>query len=139
MASTVQYIPTRFSYTPQSPTQSLPIQPTRNSLSKWNALSLPLLSPLPITSLVLVRLSQCGAQALSTLLSSLSDCSFLEDLMIDFVWLDDSLCEAIVDAGRRIRQLKVGTTGTKLTDMALVERIREMRVSGGFHTRGSSR
>jgi hypothetical protein len=43
----------------------------------------------------------------------------LEVLAIDFVWLDDSLCQAIVDAGHKLRKLKVCTNGTKLTDHGL--------------------
>jgi hypothetical protein len=88
-------------------------------MPKWNALSLPLLSNLPITVLVLNRLSQSGARALSALLSTTNEYSFLEDVSIDFVWLDDALCERIVEAGRRLRRLKIGTTGTKLTDRGI--------------------
>jgi hypothetical protein len=88
-------------------------------MPKWNALSLPLLSNLPITVLVLNRLSQSGARALSALLSGMNEYSFLEDVSIDFIWLDDALCERIVEAGRRLRRLKMGTTGTKLTDRGI--------------------
>jgi hypothetical protein len=44
----------------------------------------------------------------------------LEDVGVDFVWLDDPLCEKIVEAGRRIRKLKLGTSGTKLSDKGIV-------------------
>jgi hypothetical protein len=44
----------------------------------------------------------------------------LEDVKIDFVWLDDGLCERLVEAGRRIRRLQIGTGGTKLSDRGIV-------------------
>jgi hypothetical protein len=64
----------------------------------------------------LCRLSQAGARAFSALLENLGDESLLESLSIDFVWLDDPLCEKIVDAGRKIQKLGLTTSGTKLTD-----------------------
>ncbi|KAJ7251758.1 hypothetical protein B0H12DRAFT_1234037 [Mycena haematopus] len=63
----------------------------------WDAPSLPLLSGLQgLTSLRLCRLSQAGARAFAALLENLSDESLLESLAIDFVWLDDPLCEKIL-------------------------------------------
>jgi hypothetical protein len=104
---------TRFVYTPSSQSKSLT---ARSTQSKWSCPSLALLSSLPLTSLCLTRISQVGSRALSKLLSSLSEYSSLDDLSIDFVFLDDQLCEKIVEAGRRLRRLKMGTSGTKLTD-----------------------
>ncbi|KAF7362040.1 hypothetical protein MVEN_00549400 [Mycena venus] len=93
----------------------------RCSLAKWDAPSLPLLSGLPsLTSLCLCRLSQAGARAFATLLENLGDDSLLESLNIDFVWLDDPLCEKIVDAGRKIQKLSLTTSGTKLSDKGIV-------------------
>jgi hypothetical protein len=68
----------------------------------------------------LSRLSQAGARALSVLLSNIGEDSLLEDVGFDIVWLDDPLCEKIVEAGRRIRTLKLGTRGTKLSDRGIV-------------------
>ncbi|KAJ7874670.1 hypothetical protein B0H14DRAFT_2717090 [Mycena olivaceomarginata] len=99
-----------------------PLTPSqRCSLAKWDAPSLPLLSGLSgLTSLRLCRLSQAGARAFSALLENLGDESLLESLSIDFVWLDDPLCEKIVDAGRKIQKLGLTTSGTKLTDKGIV-------------------
>ena len=110
---------THFSYTPYH------LGPSSARLAKWDVLSLPLLSSLPITFLHLSRLSQAGARAFSALLSNLGEDSSLEDVSVNFVWLDDTLCEKIAEAGRRIRKLSIGTSGTKLTDKgitAIVER-----------------
>ena len=83
---------------------------------KWDGPSLPLLNSLPLTSLHVSRLSQRGARTLSVLLSNMGEYSTLEDLSVDFVWLDDQLCEMIAKAGSKIRKLRIGTSGTKLTD-----------------------
>jgi hypothetical protein len=96
-------------------------QSSRTCHSKWDAPSLPLLLSLPLTSLHLSRLSQAGARALSVLLSNLGEDSLLEDVGFDIVWLDDPLCEKIVEAGKRIRSLKLGTRGTKLSDRGIVK------------------
>jgi hypothetical protein len=53
-------------------------------------------------------------------LSNISEDSLLEDVGFDIVWLDDPLCEKIVEAGRRIRTLKLGTRGTKLSDRGII-------------------
>ncbi|KAJ7287738.1 hypothetical protein C8J57DRAFT_1284756 [Mycena rebaudengoi] len=106
----------RFSFTP--PTLYLSSQ--RCSLAKWDASSVPLLSSIPLTSLRLCRLSQAGARSFSALLSNLGDESALENLNIDFVWLDDSMCEKIVEAGRKIQKLTITTSGTKLSDKGVV-------------------
>ncbi|KAJ6497899.1 hypothetical protein C8R45DRAFT_984585 [Mycena sanguinolenta] len=99
-----------------------PLAPSRRcSLAKWDAPSLPLLSGLQgLTSLRLCRLSQAGARAFAALLENLSDESLLEYLDLDFVWLDDPLCEKIVDAGRKIQKLSLTTSGTKLSDKGIV-------------------
>jgi len=57
---------------------------------------------------------------LSVLLSNIREYSTLEDVSIDFVWLDDQLCEKIVEAGGKLRKLRIGTSGTKLTDKGVV-------------------
>lgn len=92
----------------------------RCHVAKWDAPSLPLLNGLSITSLCLYRLSQSGTRALSTLLSTLGEDSVLETLVIDFVWLDDQVCEAVGKAGRKLRSLVIGTSGTKLSDKGIV-------------------
>ncbi|KAJ7497137.1 hypothetical protein FB451DRAFT_1210259 [Mycena latifolia] len=99
---------------------SPPLSPPRYSLAKWDAPSLPLLSGISLTALRLCRLSQAGARAFSALLDNLGDESLLECLDIDFVWLDDSLCEKIVGAGRKIQKLTLTTSGTKLSDKGIV-------------------
>ncbi|KAJ7121231.1 hypothetical protein C8R46DRAFT_111277 [Mycena filopes] len=93
---------------------------SRCNLAKWDAPSLPLLSSISLTSLRLCRLSQSGARAFSALLDAMGDESLLEELDIDFVWLDDSLCEKIVAAGRKIQKLSLTTSGTKLSDKGIV-------------------
>ncbi|KAJ7039262.1 hypothetical protein C8F04DRAFT_323437 [Mycena alexandri] len=93
---------------------------SRCNLAKWDAPSLPLLSGVSLTSLRLCRLSQSGARAFSALLDNMGDESLLECLNIDFVWLDDSLCEKIVAAGRKIQKLSLTTSGTKLSDKGIV-------------------
>jgi hypothetical protein len=103
----------RFSCTP-NPRYS------RMNFVKWNGPSLPLLSSLPLTSLRLSRLSQAGARSLSVLLSNIGEYSTLEEISVDFVWLDDQLCERIVEAGGKLRRLRLGTSGTKLTDKGVV-------------------
>lgn len=75
---------------------------------------------LPITKLHITRLSQQGSRALALLFTQLGEYSLLEDVSLDFVWLDDLLCEKVVEAGRRIKTLKIGTSGTKLTDKGLI-------------------
>ncbi|KAJ7129831.1 hypothetical protein C8R43DRAFT_1026004 [Mycena crocata] len=98
-----------------------PLSPSsRCSLAKWDAPSLPLLSSVSLTSLRLCRLSQAGARAFSAYLDHIGNESLLECLGIDFVWLDDSLCEKIVDAGRKIQKLTLTTSGTKLSDKGIV-------------------
>ncbi|KAJ7502764.1 hypothetical protein B0H11DRAFT_1853798 [Mycena galericulata] len=97
-----------------------PLSPQRCTLAKWEAPSLPLLTGVPLTSLRLCRLSQPGARAFSAFLDNLGDESLLESLNLDFVWLDDSLCEKIVDAGRKIQKLTLTTSGTKLSDKGIV-------------------
>lgn len=106
---------TRFSYAPRSQTG-----PTaRMCTPKWSSPSLPLLAPFALTSLRLNHLSQLGSRALCKLLSNISEYSSLDDVSIDFVFLDDQLCERIVEAGRRIKKLRIGTSGTKLTDKGI--------------------
>ncbi|KAK7057386.1 hypothetical protein R3P38DRAFT_2840650 [Favolaschia claudopus] len=96
-------------------------QPQRCNLAKWDAPSLPLLSCLAgLTSLRLCRLTQAGARAFATFLEKLGDESMLESLNIDFLWLDDQLCNKIVSAGRKIQKLCLSTSGTKLSDKGIV-------------------
>ncbi|KAF7321482.1 hypothetical protein MKEN_00669000 [Mycena kentingensis (nom. inval.)] len=88
---------------------------------KWDAPSLPLLATLPLTSIRVSRLSQAGARAFSRLLEGLgaANCS-LENLCIDFVWLDETICQTIAQVGKKLRSLTVSTAGTKLSDGGLV-------------------
>ena len=117
-----------FTFQPEAPlctvcgTQTATVSPPsrRPAVPKWDAPSLPLLAALPITKLHITRLSQQGSRALAVLFTHLGEYSLLEDVSLDFVWLDDPLCEKVVEAGRRIRRLKIGTWGTKLTDKGLV-------------------
>jgi len=99
----------RVSCTPRSGPGSL-------AMTKWDGPSLPLLSSLPLNSLHLSRLSQHGARTLSNLLSTMGEYSTLEDMSFDFVFFDDHLCEMIAKAGGKLRRLRIGTSGTKLTD-----------------------
>ena len=50
---------------------------------------------------------------------SLEQESFLEDLNLDLVWLDDSVCHAVAEKAGRLRRLQLSTAGTKLTDAGL--------------------
>jgi hypothetical protein len=104
----------------RSPTTAVSPPSRRPAVPKWNAPSLPLLAALPVTKLHITRLSQQGSRALTVLFSHLGEDSLLEDVNLDFVWLDDSLCQKVVEAGRRIRKFKIGTCGTKLTDKGLI-------------------
>ncbi|KAJ6501054.1 hypothetical protein C8R47DRAFT_1108768 [Mycena vitilis] len=93
---------------------------TAQDLARWDAPSLPLLGALTLTSLHLCRLSRCGARAFSDLLDRLGDDSSLECLDLDFVWLDDYMCEKIVRSGLTIRRLRLATSGTTLKDPGIV-------------------
>ncbi|KDQ10051.1 hypothetical protein BOTBODRAFT_68789 [Botryobasidium botryosum FD-172 SS1] len=119
---------TTFSFNPMAPLLSsrsmTPCSPftlaSRPTAIRYSAPSLPLFAPLPLTSLHLTRLSQQGARAFSELLHRIGEFSALETMKLDFVWLDDALCERIVEAGRKLRALSIGTSGTKLTDKGVV-------------------
>ncbi|KAF9051013.1 hypothetical protein BDZ89DRAFT_939943, partial [Hymenopellis radicata] len=104
-----------FSYYPHH----VPFVP-RKLLRKWDAPSLPLLKSLPLTTLRLSSLSQIGSKAFTQLLQSYDESSSLEDLCLDLVWLDDTLCEAVAENTWRLRTLRVSTSGTKLTDKGLL-------------------
>lgn len=88
---------------------------------KWSAPSLPLLRNLPLVTLSLKYLSQAGARALARLLIIMKEdgALVLEDLDLDLLWLDERLCQAIAEAGLRIRRLRMRTNGTKLNDKGL--------------------
>lgn len=108
-----------FSFAPTNPL--IHDEPSaRQGLPRWDAPSLIHLTSLPLTRLVLHRLSQAGARALSALFEKLGEDSTLEEAWLDFVWLDDSLCEKLSVAGRRLKRLRLGTLGTKLTDKGLL-------------------
>ncbi|KAJ7072464.1 hypothetical protein C8F01DRAFT_1104072 [Mycena amicta] len=93
---------------------------------KWDAPSLPLLAVVPLTSIRVSRLSQAGARAFCQLLEALGVSSSLECLYIDFVWLDDPLCERIAAAGKKkLRHLTLSTKGTKLSDRGIVTILEE--------------
>ncbi|CAE6440152.1 unnamed protein product [Rhizoctonia solani] len=99
----------RFSFAPTS------VPPDTIPALKWDALSLAVLPPLAY--LHLARLSQAGASALA---SHPPDVQHLE---LDFVWLDDWVCERLARIPR-VKRITLGTGGTKLTDRgvgALVE------------------
>lgn len=105
---------TRFSFMPTI--QSHQRLHSSRKIIKWNAPSIPLLSTLVLTHLQLSSLSQSGAQAFIAFLISVADFSTLESLTLDFVWLNDALCESITKASRKLRSLSLTTRGTKLTD-----------------------
>ncbi|KIK67003.1 hypothetical protein GYMLUDRAFT_37033 [Collybiopsis luxurians FD-317 M1] len=105
-----------FLYRPRLPKTSS----RRIALIKWDASSLPLLSSLPITTISLSGLSQAGTRALVWMLRSLGQDSVLENLTIDLMWFDESLCEAIAASGRKIRRLHLSSNGTKLNDNGLI-------------------
>ncbi|KAJ3749130.1 hypothetical protein DFH05DRAFT_1475596 [Lentinula detonsa] len=92
----------------------------RTVLVKWDAPSLALLSTLPITTLSLSGLSQAGTRAFARMLSDTREDSFLENLDIDLIWLDETICEAITEAGKKIRRLRISTNGTKFNDKGLI-------------------
>lgn len=92
----------------------------RQALPRWDAPSLFHLSTLPLTTLHIHRLSQSGARSLAALFVKMGEYSNLEDVWLDFLWLDDTLCESLVSAGRRMKRLRLGTSGTKLTDKGVV-------------------
>ncbi|EJD52710.1 hypothetical protein AURDEDRAFT_181254 [Auricularia subglabra TFB-10046 SS5] len=87
---------------------------------RWDAPSLHMLAALPLTHLHLSRLSQAGARSLGILFSKLGDLSNLEDVALDFLWLDDSLCDKLVEASKRLRHLRLSTHGTKLSDRGVL-------------------
>lgn len=53
------------------------------------------------------------------MLCNLGEDSVLENLNLDLVWLDERLCDAIAEAGRKIRRLRLSTNGTKLNEKGL--------------------
>ncbi|KAF8756904.1 Glycosyltransferase like family 2 [Rhizoctonia solani] len=99
----------RFAFAPTS-------APRDNTLPlKWDAPSLSVLPPL--AHLRLTRLSQSGASALA------SHPPEVQHLELDFVWLDDWVCERLARMPR-VKRMTISTGGTKLTDRgvsALVE------------------
>lgn len=97
----------------------LPLPSSRGNVVKWNAPSFRFSPGLSLTQLRITRLSQSGSQALACFLKRLGDESLLEDVSLDLVWFDD-VCEPLVKAGRRIKKLQLGTSGTKLTDKDIV-------------------
>ncbi|GJJ06162.1 hypothetical protein Clacol_000351 [Clathrus columnatus] len=92
----------------------------QRSVVKWDAPSLPLLSGVPMTQLSITRLSRSGSLALMQLFEQLNEESILEDVSLDLVWFEDLLCTWLVKAGRRIKKLQLGTSGTKLTDKHII-------------------
>ncbi|KAI3615277.1 hypothetical protein WG66_003611 [Moniliophthora roreri] len=105
-----------FSYTPHALASSQACHSSR----KWDAPSLPLLTSLNITHLHITRLSQSGARSLIEMLSQLGEDCQLESLIIDLVWLDELLCDAIAGAGKRLHTLRLSTCGTKLNDTGVI-------------------
>lgn len=110
------------------------------SLPKWDALSLPILSTLStsLKSLALTRLSQIGARSFALLLDTLAEeesspMITLESLEMHFIWLDDPLCEKVVRAlGKKLKRLKFGTHGTKLTDSGVVTLLEGLEILQAF-------
>ncbi|KAG9107524.1 peroxin, partial [Ceratobasidium sp. 392] len=83
--------------------------PTNSPVLKWDAPSISHLPPL--AHLGLSRLSQAGASALA------ANPPEARSLALDFVWLDDFVCERLARAS--VRKLVIGTGGTKLTDRGI--------------------
>lgn len=110
------------------------------TLPKWDALSLSACSNMSgtLTNLVLTRLSQTGARSFALYLSNLAEeetvsLVALESLEIHFIWLDDPLCDKIAHAlGKKIKRLKIGTHGTKLTDSGLIALLEGLEVLRDF-------
>ncbi|KAG8687361.1 peroxin, partial [Ceratobasidium sp. 395] len=97
------YIPhlKRFTFSPSNSTTA--------PVLKWDAPSISHLPPL--AHLGLSRLSQAGASALA------ANPPEARSLALDFVWLDDFVCERL--ARGSVRKLVIGTGGTKLTDRGI--------------------
>lgn len=93
----------RFTFAPSSPPSGSPLAPPL----RWDARSLSLLPPL--NYLYLTRLSQAGASALA------SHPPDVHHLSLDFVWLDDWVCERLARMPR-VKRVTLGTGGTKLTE-----------------------
>lgn len=67
--------------------------------------------------------------------------SNLEDVWLDFLWLDDTLCDALASAGRRLKRLRLGTSGTKLTDkgvLSIMERCDSLEEFSLLEVQGTS-
>lgn len=75
---------------------------------------------------------------MSVLLTALADDEIssqvaLESLEMHFVWLDDALCEKVIVAlGKKLKSLKIGTHGTKLTDVGVAGLLEKMEVLRSF-------
>ncbi|KAK7035289.1 hypothetical protein VNI00_012056 [Paramarasmius palmivorus] len=65
-------------------------------------------------------LAESGTRSLAVLLSDLGEDNQLESLLVDLLWLDEMLCDAIAEVGKRLRKLRLTTCGTKLTDPGVV-------------------
>lgn len=115
-----------FVFRPDPPLRAVSVDKTcglsplnRSHIVKWDAASLRLLSSLPLTQLYITRLSLPGSQALISLFEQLGEESLLEDVNLNLIWFED-VCEQLVKAGRRIKKLHLGTSGTKLTDKDII-------------------
>jgi hypothetical protein len=111
---------TSFNYLPTislvSPAKSRQIQ----SMARWDALSLPMLSTLGLTSLRVSRLSHSGARSLANLLSLVNEETLLENVLVDTNWLDEHICHLLGNACRRAKRLEVGSDGTRFSDNCIV-------------------
>jgi hypothetical protein len=90
------------------------------SMARWDALSLPMLSTLGLTSLRVSRLSHIGARSLANLLSLVDEETLLETVLVDTNWLDEHVCHLLGSACRRAKRLEVGSDGTRFSDNCMI-------------------
>ncbi|KAF8342261.1 uncharacterized protein EI90DRAFT_3116181 [Cantharellus anzutake] len=111
-----------FSFNPPNPVlaESSPLIKSGPSQLRWDGPSLSYLSALQLTRLHVGRLTQIGAKNLLAFFTNTVDFSPLEEVQLNFLWLDDTICEALGQSARKLRRLRLGTNGTKLTDRGVL-------------------
>src|SRR5258708_2325240 len=111
-----------FLFNPPNPflAESSPIVKSGPSQLRWDSPSLPHLSTLQLARISISRLTQVVAKNLLSCISKTAGFSHLEALQLDFLWLDHTLCEALSQRARKLKRLKFGTIGTKLTDRGIL-------------------
>ena len=132
-----------FLFNPPDPllADSSPVVKSGPSQLRWDSPSLPHLSTLQLTRLFLSRLTQVGARNLLSFISRTADFSHLEEVQLDFLWLDDTLCEELSRSAKKLKRLRLGTSGTKLTDrgiLAVLENCDALEEFELYEVQGSS-